>query len=398
MLPPPLPSALAPSTVRDSRLDATRGLAILGLIFSNMPNLASADPYREWVSKPVIRETWAQVADFAIEWFVVGKCVALLSFLLGAGLALQQQAADAAAASFPRQTLRRMAALFGIGLLHILFLWFGDILCAYALMGFAFLIFYRLPATTLRWLAGIGMAVTVLILGIFSLIPNGEPDKEFTAWVEKVVAFIESAYQDGPFYKTLLVRLGEAAVFQGIMLFTIPFYLGIVLLGYDAIRSGWFPWQGRTWPRMLVAGMTATGLILCGIYAWVAVRSPDNSQISAISTTVGMPAFLILAGAYLYGLLRLPEGPIQRTLAAVGRTALSNYLLQSLGAAIVFHSWGFGQFGRLSTGEVFAVCLGIVALQLAWPQWWLRHFRFGPMEYLWRRLSYGSAAGSWRRK
>lgn len=400
MTPPFLAPAvppLAPAPVRDASLDTARGAAILGLIFSNMPSFASADLYREWIGIPAARDSRVLVADFLIEWLIVGKCVAILSFLLGSGLAMQQRKAEAAGRSFPTQTARRMAALFGIGILHIVFLWAGDILCAYALLGLALLIFHRMPPAGLRWMAGGGMALIFLVVGGLTLLGTGAPDSEFDTAAEGWVKFIETTYQQGPIHMLVLVRLGEAALMQGMMIFIMPFSLAIVLLGYDAERSGWFPWRGRAWPPVLVGLLAAGGLIVCGISAWLTTYLPSTSLANAAGFALSLPASLLLAAAFLHGLLRLPDCGLQRAVSAVGRTALSNYLLQSLCAAVIFHSWGLGLYGRLAPGQTLALCLGIVALQLAWPAWWLRHFHFGPMEYLWRRFSYDSHTVPFRR-
>jgi uncharacterized protein len=398
MTPPPLPPALAPSADRNSHLDTARGLAILGLIFSNIPSFASVDSHRQIMDLPVKRESWELYADFALEWLLVGKCVSILSFLLGVGLALQHKNAEAAGQNFAAQTARRMAVLLGIGVLHIFLLWYGDILCAYAILGFAFLLFYRIPPVGLRWIAFSALVLTSLLSGGCASLGASEPDKEFNAGIEQVLRYIEATYQHGPIYMLFLVRLGEAAILQFMMIFIAPLYLGVILMGYDSVRSGWFPWRDRPWPPLVVGLLGASGVIFCGLGAWLAMKWPASGLALAAGFMISTPATFALAAAYLYGFLRIPEGFIQRAFAAVGRTALSNYLLQSLCGAFIFQVWGLGLYGSLSLAQIFAVCLGIIALQLSWPGWWLRHFRFGPMEYLWRRLSYGENAGNLRRR
>ncbi len=140
--------------------------------------------------------------------------------------------------------------------------------------------------------------------------------------------------------------------------------LAIVLLGYDAVRSGWFRLAGPLVASHL--GCAAwPALIISGICAWLTVKWPSYSP-----GVCGRPYLLVACfpracHGVFYGLLRLPESAFQRAISAVGRTALSNYLLQSFCAALIFHSWGFGQYGRLSPGQLFALCFGIIALQLA---------------------------------
>jgi uncharacterized protein len=395
MNPPPLP-VLQPTADRDEALDAVRGFAILGLIFSNMPGFASAEPYRAWMGVAVPRSGWPAVGEFLVEFLLVGKCVTILCFLLGVGLALQQRRAEAAGRSFAELTARRMGALFVIGIFHIVFLWWGDILCAYAILGFGLLLLHRLPPMLLRGLAAAGFGATLLVaVGLGFLPGSGEPfDKETAAEMEKYVKMAEEAYRSGPLSQLFLTRMIEAFFMQFMMLLLIPLYLGVALLGYDAIRSGWFPWKGAPAHPGVIGGLAAAGLGLCGLAAWSAVMDPALERTYFIFVLAGTPGAFLLAAAYLWGLLRWPEGKVRRTLAAVGRTALSNYLLQSFCAAVIFHSWGFGLYGKLPFSQTLLVAAALVLLQITWPAWWLRHFRFGPMEYLWRLLSYGRAAGS----
>lgn len=397
MNPPPLPY-LTPAVNRDDAMDAARGFAILGLIFCNMSGFASAEQYRSWIGTAVPRSGWPAAGEFGIEFLLAGKCVAILSFLLGAGLALQYQRAAAAGQSFAELVSRRMGALFVIGILHIVFLWWGDILCAYAILGFGLLLLHRVPPVGLRWLAATGFAGTLLVATAFGFLPgHDEPfDKETSSEMARYLQMLEEAYQTGSFPQLFLVRMIEAFFMQFIMLLLIPLYLGVVLLGYDAIRSGWFPWKGIPKRPVVIAALGVAGLILSGLAAWAAVTDPAMERTYLVFVLAGLPGTFLLAAAYLWGLLRLPEGRLRRTLAAVGRTALSNYLLQSFCAAVIFHAWGFGLYGKLTFSQTLLIAVVIVLLQISWSVWWLRHFRFGPMEYLWRLLAYGRAAGAWR--
>lgn len=96
-------------------------------------------------------------------------------------------------------------------------------------------------------------------------------------------------------------------------------------------------------------------------------------------------------------LLKRLTGFLTEKLALVGRTALTNYLLQSLVAAIIFQGWGMGWYGQLGYLQTALLAAGLTGLQIIWPGWSLQRFRFGPMEYLWRRMIYGSETGPIRR-
>jgi uncharacterized protein len=170
--PPPLPET-GPLDHGDRvfGLDFLRGVAVLGLVFANLPAFASADVYRHWLMLLPPRESLDLACDWLVEFFIRGKCVTLLTFLLGAGLALQESRALTAGADFSRLALRRMAVLLGIGLLHALLIWWGDILCFYALLGIALIPLRRLSSRKRRVLAAICMGGTMAIAAIVGLVP-----------------------------------------------------------------------------------------------------------------------------------------------------------------------------------------------------------------------------------
>ncbi len=411
--PPPLPERPEPASHRLSGLDAVRGFAILGLIFANFPAFSSAGHYRENSFALPPRSLTESLLDLVGEFFLTGKCVTLLSFLLGVGLALQRSRIEGAGKSFPAFVLRRMGGLFVIGLLHMAFLWWGDVLCFYAAMGVALLIFYRCPPFTVRMFALVGIGGTIVIFSLLSiplaenpplpevtreeagnLVGAFDSEGDFTILLARAIRLAELTYQEGSYGKILVVRLAEAALNQGLMVLLVPYYLGFVLLGYDAIRSGWFPWEGRIARPRLAVGLAVLAVALCLLQAWANAFHPSHPSATFLMIAAGLPGSIGLAAIYLVGLLRWrPGGFAHRLLSAVGRTALSNYLLQSFLAAVVFHGWGFGLYGKMSTSQGVIFLLGVVAVQLAWSACWLARFRFGPAEYLWRLLTYGKNAG-----
>lgn len=382
-------STLSPSPLavpdRDPGIDAARGLAILGLIFVNIPLLATPELYRESFGAPIERGRGTDAIDFLIEWLVGGKCVAILSFLLGAGLGWQQERVGK---DFAALTARRMAVLLGFGLIHMVFLSAGDILFAYGVLGFAVLVVAGCSSTTVRVIAAAGFAVTLsllMALGLMAGLGTSEPDPGPIP----LLTALETAYRQGPYPTLLLFRLGEAAFVQLLMACVLPFYLGTVLLGFDAVRSGWFPRPDRPAPRGLTMGLLAGGLAGCGLSTAVLWTHPDDGWAFVVSSLFGLPSALILAAGYLVLILRLPSGWIRALLASVGRMALSNYLLQSLCVAAVVQCWGLGRYGLLTPAQLLALAVGITALQIGFSAFWLRFFRLGPAEWLWRGLSYG---------
>jgi uncharacterized protein len=402
-VPPPPPNACHPVAAGDRApgVDAVRGFAILGLIFANIAYFASATPYLEWIASPVVPTGASRWAAFLVEFFIAGKCVTLLTFLLGAGLAWQQQRAEAAGWRFRPLALRRMGALFVIGLLHAILLWWGDILCFYAILGASLLVVIGLSPRSRRLLAlGLMVGCVLLLGGICALgllaeaKPQGAAAGDFTNWVRQTIPFVERTYRQGSFLEILPLRAMEAAIWQSMLLLYAPFSFGLVLLGYDSVRTGWFPRDGRvaSWGTPVMLAIGAAVLLLAGLNSFATVTWPQAPITPVIAAFLGIPASIATAGIYLLVLMRLACGPsraLLRPLADVGRTALSNYLLQSLLAGLVFYGYGAGLYGRLGPWMVLLVAVGIVLVQLVWTRWWLARFRFGPAEWLWRRATYG---------
>ncbi len=401
-MPPASSSVLRPiaASGRAWDIDAVRGCAILGLIFANLPLFTSADHYREIFDAPAALHGANLAATAFVEFFVSGKCATLLAFLLGAGLAWQQQRAEAAGGNYRLVTLRRLGALFILGVLHSLLLWWGDVLCLYAIIGTGALLMTGLPALWRR-LAAAGLIggwlfffTALSVLGVATdsgPIEADESDPVFE-WARHAIAVIETTYRQGSFLAVAKLRALEAAAWQALAILYVPLYLGIVLLGYDAVRTGWFPRAGRLPARPVVLTLAAIALALTATHTYLAAIHPISAIAEITNIAVAIPASILLAAVYLLAILRLAAGRASFALqpaALVGRTALSNYLLQSLLAALLFHPYGAGLFGRLDAGPVLLVAIGIAALQLALTRAWLAVFPTGPMEWLWRRATYG---------
>ncbi len=389
-LPPPLPEVMpVPAGTRRVGVDVARGAAVLGLIFANIQGFASSDFYLAFLSEPPKQSLGVVLGlSFALEVVVVGKCVTILAFFLGAGLAWQEDRLAAAGGNIRRLVVRRMVVLFLIGLVHMVFLWWGDILCAYASLGLALLLVRKLGAGGRRVLAGACLVLVVLGLAAMAAIPS-EEDPEFDQFIGEQIEKLDEAYRAGDFGEIVVVRFFEALVMQGMTIVFWPFSLGLVVLGYDAVRTGWFP-DGSEWKQWGLGRLLALAIIGSAIAAWGSTFRPDSRVWWAVYCLVGFPAATALAWCYLVGLMHWGTrgGRGVHAVAAVGRTALTNYLLQSLVAGWVFYSYGLGYYGTMGVGTTMAVAGGIVGLQLMWSGWWLRIFRYGPMEWFWRMGTY----------
>jgi uncharacterized protein len=183
--------------------------------------------------------------------------------------------------------------------------------------------------------------------------------------------------------------------FINIMLFVLPELLAFMALGMAMLKGGflsgqWTAEQYRaTWRRAYLVGLVP----MAGLAAWVLIaRDPLAAEAAGFGWSVPLRLPLAAAHAALaLGLaIRFPENAVVGAVRAVGRMALSNYLLCSLVATTLFYGYGVGLFGRLDRAALLLCALAGWVIMLSWSTLWRRHWRQGPAEWLWRRLARGS--------
>ncbi len=414
--------AAAPAAPREqSRIDAldvARGFALLGIFLVNIDLMAL--PFGLIEARPAAR------ADSAVWLFVSmfceGKFYPLFSLLFGMGLALQRQNVLAAGGNFVPLYLRRLALLACFGLLHGLALWYGDILFVYSLAGLLLLAASPLPGRVLLGISGVlwvlGVLAVMSLVSIAALSGEGisgdTPREELLAealatevpedlWETLGSGEIDSpewlateisAYRDGPATRAFGFRAVSFALSAGLVLFAGLDILAMFALGAALIRLGLFertasgelnPWFARFLAGAMLLGMpmaAASVILPVAMGPWGDVLGQGLRVLGGPLLSLGYLSALTLAlEANLLG--RLLEH-----LAAAGRMALTNYLSQSLLATFVMYHWGLGQFGTWNGVERALLVLGIFIAQLFLSRLWLRHFRFGPLEWVWRSLTY----------
>jgi uncharacterized protein len=358
----------------------------------------------------------------------------LFSFLFGFSMALQMARIEERGGRFVRFWVRRLCVLFGIGVCHVLFLWNGDILINYALLGFVLLAFRRrAPSRLIAWAIPCLLVPIVVTVGIIGYVqrtgtlegnapppsttapttapataPNtapteapttpstsrGAPESMFDAWVEADY----EVYAHGTYGEIFVQRLyGYPVILQITVLYLYGGILGMFLLGLYAGRRRILHDSSAHAPliRKIAGWGLAVGVVgnLASVVGNELVRPMDYSWLGvvpAVGMTLGEPALCLF---YVSGIVLLTQREAWRRrlrpLAAVGRTALSNYLLQSLICTLIFNGYGLGLYGRVSPAVGFGLTCVIFALQIPLSGWWLRRFRFGPVEWVWRSLTYG---------
>lgn len=425
-LPPPAPEAdsggadLAPTmpSEREPILDALRGVAVLGILPINVQLMRGPEVWAALAATPagptvtVASSSIDRIAAAVLGLLVAGKFIASFALLFGVGAAIIVGRA-VARGQRPRAVLaRRYAWLLPFGLLHMLLLFPGDILFLYGLSGLVLLAFVDVrPRTAWWWGVGLLVGVTAITVGsalLGALFAGGfdvPADDPFVAGMadfgvrradQALAAFTGGSYLD-----VVVANAWQALLVQGGQLLLLPYVLGMFLVGFAVGRAGWvadLAGHRVELRRAALVGILAglplnVGPALLGplgidgpAQADPTSLSPGLGVLSALGQTLGGP---VLAAGYLAALALWwsYRGATPRPITALGRVALSAYLLQSLLALIVFA--GFSLYGQLGTASSLLVVVGIWVVLLVVAPPWVSRVGQGPAERLWRRLTYG---------
>ncbi len=395
-----------PDTLRLASLDVLRGVAVMGILAANIVAFALPEPAYfspAALGSPSRSDMIAWALTFVL---VEGKMRCLFSILFGASMLLVIDRAEAQGNSPAKVHYSRMAWLFGIGMVHLYLFWWGDILTHYALIGAVSYVFVRLPPRTLLVLAGLLILADLIVFtmianDLFRLAANaaksGATEATINRWQASAAAFgrpslakLSSEYAAVRGGFTAMVRW-RATTNVDPFAFAIvggPQTLAYMLIGMAGLRSGLLT---RTWSqrRYGCIAMVALGLTVPG-YAVIALfdinHSFDPRYVFIASLVLASPLRPIMAIGYAALILLLMQqgGMITTRLARTGRMAFSNYLGTTLVCTTIFYGWGFGLFGQLSRVTLYGVVAILWIVMLTWSKAWLSHYRYGPLEWLWR--------------
>ena len=388
-------------TGRIDAIDVLRGFALLGILVMNvqsfaMPQAAYFNPTAYGDLEGANLHVWLAGRMFADQKFMT-----IFSMLFGAGIVLMAERAEARGGA-GRVHCRRMGWLLVIGLLHAHLLWFGDILFTYAVCGMAVYPLRRLSPGRLIALGTALLAVTSALTVAAGLSLPYWPEDALAALTDEgwrpAPAAIEAelAVYRGGWLAQLPARSSAALGFQTFILAFWGFWRagGLMLIGMALFKRGVFS-AGRS-PRFyagLIAAAVLAGLPLQayglaldfarGWQVWSFFIGLQFNYWPSIAVSLGYVGAVMLA-------CRTPSlRGLTRPFAAIGQTALTNYLLQTVLCTTIFYGHGLGLFGSVDRAGQMGVAAGVWALQLAASPLWLRRFRFGPVEWAWRSLTYG---------
>jgi uncharacterized protein len=390
-----------PATERIETLDVLRGFALLGILAMNIRAMSA--PFSAYMYPYALFDyTGASRAAYIFTGtFFDLKMMGLFSMLFGTGVLLYAAKPAESGKSLRGLWFRRMFWLLVIGLVHAYLIWDGDILVPYALCGILLLWWVR----RLRPALLLGGAVVFLSIGVLLSIGQGMswptmPEADRAMILEMWMPTREQANQQLTFlhgsYPEVVAHRASFVFMAQTIYFLVFFFWrcgGMMLLGMALYKWGFLDGR-RTERAYLIAAATCLPLGLgLSWYGTVALESirfsmPERTvadlwnYVGAVFVSIGYAAVLILV------VKRGALTALRRALAAVGQMAFSNYLLQSIITAVLFLGWGFGLAGRLDYAGQLIVVAAIWTVQLALSPIWLRYYRFGPAEWLWRSLTY----------
>jgi uncharacterized protein len=378
---------------RIEAIDVLRGVAILGILIVNMGLFSLPEG-----------NAVAGTTERLIYFFAQEKFKALFSFLFGLGLAVQMMRAEARGAHFLPLYARRLCVLLLIGVAHFLLVWDGDILHDYALLGVVLLLFRRWSPKSLLVGAGVLLAIPMLFFGITtSYAITGHVNPQVKEWITyengaEDDGTSEDVYWDtysrGSYAEMVTLRASELPRDMSpdtddayvLAIFLLGLYAGRRRIFHDIPAHLPFTRRVQRWGLMIgVAGNAA-----------FAVGGSFDPSPTSVTQNVGRLCLVVAAPAmmlfYASTIMLLTQREVWRRrlapLAAVGRTALSNYLLQSLICTTIFYGYGLALFGKVSPVLGLLLTATIFLIQIPLSAWWLRRFQFGPIEWLWRSLTY----------
>jgi uncharacterized protein len=409
---------------RLASLDTLRGVAVMGILVMNV--YAFAMPLAAYYNPLIIGGTDALNMGvwFFTHLFFDQKFMSIFSMLYGAGLVMMMNRAEARGAAFTPVFFRRSAWLIVLGLLHGYFIWFGDILFHYALIGMAVFLLRKASPTRLIIVACAMLPVALLfnfagsfymeelqadVAGIQERLEQGatldaEEQRRLEEWRSIRPVFAPSdediaadvvAYR-GDYVDALMQRAPFVAFMQVnlTLVFVVWRVGGLMLLGMALMKLGILSGERSTrfYRKMALVGYGA-GLPLVVLSALL--LDAHRFDPLYVARFGGIPNYfgsILVALGHIGAVMLLVKSGALRAIvdrfAAAGRMALSNYLAQSVVMTTLFYGYGLGLYADVPRVWQQGPVVALVGLQLLVSSWWLKHFRFGPVEWLWRSLTY----------
>lgn len=390
------PAYSTPTNSKDriKELDIWRGFAILGIFMVNILVMNVSFLYRgEWEAEQT--GVLNKISFFLLETFFYSKFFAIFSLLFGMGVALQLKRAHDKGNYSNTFFIRRFTALFLMGICHILFIWAGDILHLYGILGIILLLFFRFSAKVILW-----SAILVFLFPFYHEVLDyimALFDFDGTAsLMELSRQEIIELKHDGSYWSGVELRLKEYGFAMGLIWSGIaPVAFTMMLLGGYFVKKGLLN-DVMSWLQCFKWYLFGALIILL-VYRFVLIyfvfpnfEIPMGSPLSVALVMIFQLSDISLSFSFLWLLAYCwNKGYLIRLIqpmSYVGRMALSNYIMQSVLAYWIMRT--FNGYEAFSAFQCVTLVLSIYTLQILLSKLWFRFYRFGPLEWVWRSISY----------
>ena len=383
-------------------LDILRGIALLGICLANFPEFA----LYTFLDKEVVDAMPTAGVDHIVKYFqyifIDGKFYTLFSILFGIGFTIIMSNLLKKGGNGMLIFYRRMAILLLIGFMHLMLLWAGDILLLYALVGMILPLFRNLSDRKLLTVASIFILFPIVIDTMRVVLDydpsalvmranqyfnemNGINDDNFAIWLRdgQTYSDVLKFNLSGSFIRCQEFIDGNRA-FKVMGLFLFGLYIGRKKLYADLDTRITILKKVRLYGFLI-------GLPLSCLYGWIAMNDTPLGLIgrSAAYAFSVIPMCLSYTSVICLWYNKNKELGVFRFPAATGRMALTNYIGQSVFGMVIYYGIGFGLGASMGLAYVELVAIGVFFIQMFCSYTWLKRFQFGPLEWIWRMLTYG---------
>ncbi|MCG1009357.1 DUF418 domain-containing protein [Salinicoccus sp. ID82-1] len=384
------------SPERVFELDAVRGFALFGILMMNIMSFAGPQVEGQLTMQTSDIYTGSNaIVIFLINVLVTSNFYTMFSFLFGLGFYIFLSRAEKKPGSTYLLFTRRMVVLLCFGIAHAVFIWYGDILTVYAITGLLLMFFYRFkPAVNLI------VAIILLLLGtvfvlLLTLLMYSVRNMDMGEFIVPGNGFGMMSAAEGSYMDIVNLNISVLSMMITSNVVMVPFVLAMFLIGLYVGQKGYFERLasigGLLWKVALVGIIAGLPIkFLTGYAMTYGMEDPMWSIASMLAYTIGGPLMSLGYVALLLLIMRRFRG-LTGLLQPVGQMALTNYIGQSIVMITLF--FGFDLFNTIDAVWFPAIVLGTFIVQIVLSHLWMKQFRFGPLEWIWRTLTYGIILG-----
>ncbi|MBA4313549.1 MAG: hypothetical protein C0417_13070 [Chlorobiaceae bacterium] len=390
-------------TERIDYIDILRGLSIFGILLMNIVIFSLPTKMFDVSTHP-----WPSTMDVLANWFTVffvkDKFYHLFALLFGVSFSIMMERTKSRNTDFSSFYSRRLIVLFIIGLIHGFLIWSGDVLVIYSILGFILLLIRNHTPNRLLLYAIISISIPIIIpvvKKVFEMTTlNSSPEDGSTNYYTQAMRQL-FVYGKGSFSQITDYRAAEVLHFyiSGLDSFTVRAF-SMMVLGLFLWRKGVIQNIKQHLPLLKNFMWFFLAIGFAGQFLRVTADEfsfphDDTYPLIKLATLcLNVYSVPLLAFGYAIAILQLIQNvklyKIFAPIGYVGRMAITNYLFHSIFFTTIFYGYGFGLYGEIEPACGILLSTGMFIFQIGFSNWWLNKFRFGPIEWIWRSLTYGS--------